>query len=248
MTTELVISPVISWREISYSRRSAIRAFLKELALQIKLYRKAFRQSQSNQTKYQHSDGVITGYPGHPLATTVLVPDTFDGLPITHKIRNVIPIKLLMDSINIDSVYSLYRHLHVATSMARGKTLLQIEPVCKDGKHKCPSLDPEMLAWANSVLLGKAPLTVVVHPSLTPGQRIAQAVHAVVAFQHKFPSVPWLNDTILIKTSDLDQFEYLRRKSTYIIGVSEHYSDVDLPLGITAFAYYGPRTWALPLA
>jgi hypothetical protein len=155
-------------------------------------------------------------------------------------------------SVRLSRAYVFYRHLHVVSSLSRGKTLDQIEKV---RNSNTPALNADLLAFATSVLLGNVKLHVILHPSLTNGQKLAQTAHAVTAFMDL--KTPWDNDTIIVKVASLDPAwvsKWAKDQPGYSawklwcetaqrnLGEYADFIDPDLPEALrpAAFAFWGP--------
>ena len=242
----------ISWKDIPRARRIAIKEYLKTLSLNMRIYREASRKLRSAIDRKEDPKALmLPGFSKHPLAEWMEIPDgPHKGLRF--KALNADKFCQSFSPYDMERAYNTYRHLHVACSMARGKSLEQIEPPSKDGCRRAstPARDPATLKWAQSVLEGSAKLYVIVRPELTSGQRTAQAVHAVQAFTEKYPYCPWQNGTIIIKAADYKEDARRKRSFESLVGAASTcemyatYTDSDLPaeMSPSAFVCYGPST------
>lgn len=242
-----IVTPTqsVSWKEIPADRRKAFREYTKTLMNEIRLVKKTQRIFYSSISKGIPAPE-YTLAPKHPLARRVTLPDL--------KSVMAVPTQELLDNTNLPKLCKLARHLHVAASLARGKSMEQIEPLNKEGKHNenYEALDSSLMDWANSALLGEAKLFVVVRPELNPGQRCAQTAHAVTEFLMAHPYCPWLNGTIIIKTAPSNSregargtfstFESAHTGCSVASGLFKDYTDSDITIfeGPSAFVYYGP--------
>ena len=155
--------------------------------------------------------------------------------------------------------YDLFRHLHTLCSIARGKTLEQIENP-KTRKSTTPELKDWMLSYCDQILTGETRLYIVMNPALTSGQKMAQAIHAAIAFHDL--QTPWSNETVIVKDATIDP-PYMNHRSQlpgYNLwqawlqaaqdpakGEYAHFIDSDLPeeLKPAAFALWGPYASSL---
>ena len=147
---------------------------------------------------------------------------------------------------------SLARAIHIARSLAKGKTMEQIEPPSlNEGKRADHKEDWRMLGMEQKVAFwtkaltdpGSIKLYVCVRESLSKSQQAVQAAHAVANFQKAFPTAPWTNGTLVllslkdVSPSGRDTFEAeanaLARLTTPFITT---FQEPDLDNKTTAFA------------
>ena len=95
-----------------------------------------------------------------------------------------------------------YRALHIAMSLLRGQTMVQIEGEGSKFTRLDWSrlqMDARIKEWQEYLKNpGSKKLYIITDATLSPSQQAVQSAHAVAEFQKNHPGAPWVNGTLVL--------------------------------------------------
>lgn len=98
---------------------------------------------------------------------------------------------------NLDYLQAMAKAIHIARSLARGRSLSQIIPGHKLAGYEQANIE----YWTKAIQdPGSFKLYIYINDSLSKSQQAVQAAHALAEFQKTFPNAPWINGTLVLMT------------------------------------------------